>query len=107
MSRYLLPVTTIMLVLGVAWRLITIVIRPEVGFILPQPQVAHLGCDNCADSFESTLKQLGVTTDRTRHEDHTDVRYQCPRWRVAIVDTHERVDDWKRWLHDKGFATSH
>jgi len=107
MSKHLLPAIAVLLVGGVVWRLVTIVLRPEVGFVLPAPQVAHLECDSCAESLESTLKKLGVQTDRTSHDDHVDVRYECPKWRVAVVDTHERVNDWKVWLHDKGFATNH
>lgn len=106
MSKYGLPGLTVMLVGTVIWRLIAVVITPEVGFILPDPQVAHLQCVRCADTLESTLKQLGVETKRIEHLSHTDVLYECPQWRVAVVDEPSRVDDWRRWLHDKGFATN-
>lgn len=107
MSKHILPAFLVLLVAGVIWRLVHIVLTPEVGFVLPRPRVAHLACDSCADALESTLQRLGVETDRTQHDDHTDVHYSCPRWKVAVVDSHKRVDDWKRWLHDKGFATNH
>ena len=80
-------------------------VTPDVRFILPGPRVAHLQCDRCADTLQSTLKQLGVDTTRIEHQSHTDVRYECPQWRVAVVDAHSNADDWRRWLRDKGFAT--
>lgn len=105
MSKYGLPGLTVILVGVMTWRLIAVTATPDVRFILSEPRVAHLQCGRCADTLESTLKRLGVDTKRTEHQSHTDVRYECRQWRVAVVDARSNADDWRRWLRDKGFAT--
>lgn len=107
MSKMTCPLLATFVVGTVSWRLLAAVLTPDVGFVLPAPKVAHLTCGQCASTLEATFRRLGVETKRVAHDDHTDIHYSCPRWRVAVVDSHEQVDDWKRWLHQHGFATNH
>lgn len=53
------------------------------------------------------VKKLGCEVKKDEHGGHLDVSYRCKDWKELTVETHDRADQWAKWLKSAGFETKH
>jgi len=71
-------------------------------------QVAmHIHNETSAKEAVAIFKALGCQVERSTHNDHFDVKIQCPQWREIAMPDHKSASAWEKYLKDAGLETKH